>query len=114
MEKAKMKETYPLTGGEKITWEDNTGEKRICWGKTKFSFSEAEINNVLQEFFKNKNTWYPLGASMTAPMSGGLGKYIQGRYPSLTPRHASAIAAIMQHEKQIESRGKRPIELKKK
>lgn len=50
---------------------------------------------------------------MTAPINGGLGEYIQKNFSRLTPRHASAIAAIMVQENLIECRGKKPLELRK-
>jgi len=64
-------------------------------------------------YFKDLAAWYPLGASMTAPANGGLGEYIQKNLSRLTPRYASAIAAIMVEQNLIECRGKKPIELRK-
>ena len=64
-------------------------------------------------YFKDFAAWYPLGASITVPTSGGLGEYIQKNFFPLTPRYASAIAAIMVQKNLIEYRGNKPIELRK-
>jgi hypothetical protein len=101
---------YPLSGsGQPISWDG----KRVFWGKINFNLSGNLIDSILENYFKDSKTWYPLGASMTDPIKGGLGKYIQENFPPLTPRHASAIAAIMVQKNLIEFRGKKPIELRK-
>ena len=50
---------------------------------------------------------------MTNPMKNGLGEYVQKNFKSLTPRHSSAIAAIMVKEQLLEYKGLKPILLKK-
>lgn len=50
---------------------------------------------------------------MTEPDPNGLGSFIRKSFPSFTPRHASAIAAILVHEGFLAFRGNKPIELKK-
>jgi len=105
-----MKKIKTLSGvGSEIKYEHGYC---IKWGKTNFSISDGNFNAILEEFFKDKNKWYPLGASETEPMSGGLGEYLY-EFPNLNSRHASAIAAIMVEEKLIEAKGKKPILLRK-
>jgi len=105
---------YPLSGrGKKIVLEYYEGGKFVTWGDTLFKVPDSLINDILENFFKNVDIWYPLGASMTDPPSDGLGKYVQSHNGSLTPRHASAIAAIMVEDRLIKYRGAKPIELKK-
>ena len=106
-----MKKIKTLSGaGSEIKYEYGYC---IRWGKTNFSISDGNVDDILQHFFKDKNKWYPLGAGETKPMFGGLGEYIFSEFPNLNPRHASAIAAIMVEEKMIEAKGKKPILLKK-
>lgn len=57
--------------------------------------------------------WYPLGASMDNPMQNGLGMFLEDNFKMLSPRHASAIAAILVNENLITFKGKKPILLKK-
>lgn len=49
---------------------------------------------------------------MTDPIKGGLGEYID-QYTLLSPRHASAIAAIMVNERHLTFKGIKPILLRK-
>jgi len=110
----RQKIIYPLSGrGKQIIIRDYENGKFVTWGDTSFNVPDSLITDILENYFKNPNMWYPLGASMTEPPSNGLGRYIQTRYNSLTPRHASAIAAIMVEEKLLKYRGAKPIELKK-
>jgi len=105
---------YPLSGsGQPIYWEKNKYGRRVSWGITHFNLPDEWINDILENYFKDSETWYPLGSSMTAPINGGLGEYIQKNFSRLTPRYASAIAAIMVQENLIECRGKKPLELRK-
>jgi hypothetical protein len=107
-------ELYPLSGkGQRIRWRDTKKSRIVEWGDTKFILSDELFDDVLDDYFKDTEKWYPLGASMTDPVHGGLGEYIQNNFPPLTPRHVSAIAAIMVQEGLIEFRGKKPIELRK-
>lgn len=116
--KASSKQSYeilPLSGnGKTIKVFQGTTGRQVEWGSTIFSVSDEIVRTVLEEFFVHPNEWYPLGASMTDPDLRGLGFFIWKKYPSLTPRHASAIAAIMVHEGFLVSRGIRPIDLKKR
>jgi len=82
-------------------------------GAIRFHLSDRLTNDILNDHFRDRRTWYPLGAYMTNPLRGGLGEYVQRNFPSLTPRHASAIAAILVQDNLIESRGNRPIKLRK-
>lgn len=107
-----MKKTRPLSGlGSEISYEHGY---IIKWRKTKFTVPSSLIDDILKNFFIDKNKWYPLGASETDPMPRGLGVYINSKSVTLNPRHASAIAAIMCEEKLLEAKGKKPIFLKKK
>jgi len=106
--------THPLSGrGKPIYWQSHYGGRRVHWGTIRFHLSDRLTNDILNDYFRDRRTWYPLGASMTNPVRGGLGEYVQKNFPSLTPRHASAIAAILVQDNLIESRGNRPIELRK-
>jgi len=105
---------YPLSGsGQPIYWENYKHGKRVSWRTTHFNLPDELIDDILENYFKDSKTWYPLGSSMTAPINGGLGEYIQKNFSRLTPRHASAIAAIMVRDNLIECRGKKPLELRK-
>ena len=107
-----MKTIETLSGvGSKIKYEHGFC---IKWGKTNFSVSDDIMNDILKHFFIEKNKWYPLGASETDPLPEGLGAYIYSkRINNLSPRYASAIAPIMCEENLIETKGIRPILLKK-
>lgn len=104
----------PLSGsGKPISWENYSVGRQVIWGNTKFQLPNELIDDILMNYFKNSTLWYDLGASMDDPIKGGLGEYIQNK-TTLTPRHASAIAAIMVYENLIEAKGKKPIKLRKK
>lgn len=104
----------PLSGsGQRISWKKYEGGRIVYWGKMRFNLHDELIDDILDNYFKGSDSWYPLGASMTDPVSGGFGEFLQKYYKSLTPRHASAIASIMVQDDLIEFRGKKPIELKK-
>lgn len=49
---------------------------------------------------------------MTNPTPGGLGEFLKNNFNPLTPRHASAIAAILVSMGEIESKGRRIISLR--
>ena len=96
----------PLSGsGKPISWKNYSLGRQVIWGNTKFYLSNEFIDDILMNYFNNPAMWYDLGASMDDPIKGGLGEYIQDK-TKLTPRHASAIAAIMVHENLIEAKGK--------
>lgn len=107
--------TMPLSGrGKPIVFGTNDdGVHWVQWGEVSFLITRDQIRQILSEFFRNHYQWYPLGASMTAPIPGGLGEYVQSQFSPLGPRHASAIAAMMVYEGLLESRGKNPIELRR-
>jgi len=105
----------PLSGtGETITVHPESGVRLVKWGNLKFRLPDAVIQKILEQFFIRPDQWYLLGASMTAPDPEGLGSFIRKNFSSFTPRHASAIAAIMVHENLLEYRGMKPIFLKKR
>jgi len=109
-----MGKTRPLSGrGSEIKYEHDEHCYIVKWGKTKFIVPYTLIDDILKNFFTDKDKWYPLGASETNPMPKGLGAYIKSKRINLNPRHASAIALIMYEERLIEARGIRPILLKK-
>jgi hypothetical protein len=69
-----------------------------------------EFIQKIQSEFKNKTV--PGGFSMTNPIPGGFGEWIQNNSP-LTPRHGSHIAAVLKEFGIIkDSFGKKPIMLK--
>lgn len=106
--------TMPLSGrGTLISWVETEEGREVTWGTTRFNFTNTMLGDILCNFFTDNMKWYDLGASMDKPMPGGLGKFIAERYPELSPRHASAIAAIMVHEKLIQFKGESPIKLRK-
>ena len=109
-----MKETLPLSGkGKKIYYEQINNVIRVKWGELKFNISQDIINNIIKDFFIDSKTWYILGAGMTDPIKSGLGEYIQKNFKPLSPRHSSAIAAIMVKEQLLDYKGLKPILLKK-
>ena len=106
--------TKPLSGrGKPIHWKETEDQDglEITWGKTIFNMTNEQIDLILDTFFKD-DEWYPLGASMTNPTPGGLGEFLKNNLKSLTPRHASALAAVLTSMGEIESEGKRPIYLR--
>lgn len=106
--------TQPLSGkGQTITVHQDPPFRLVLWGDLTFELSNEMIRTILDEFFTEPGRWYFLGASMTEPDLAGLGSFIRKTFPSFSPRHASAIAAIMKHERFVTSRGRKPIELKK-
>lgn len=109
-----MIKIYPLSGKGKPIYSEKRGQKlKIKWGKTKFNISRDIIEDILSNYFIDYEKWHPLGASMTNPAKGGLGEYISNKYSNLTPRHASALAAIMAHQNLIIHKGIKPIFIKK-
>jgi hypothetical protein len=105
--------TRPLSGrGEEITVFRYPSVRRIRWGETDFLLSDEMVRTILDGFFTEPGRWYLLGASMTEPDPAGLGSFIRKTFPSFTPRHASAVAAIMVQEGFLVYRGRKPIELR--
>lgn len=107
--------TMPLSGrGKPVVYTYNDkGDYSVQWGNISFMITSAQVRKIMQVYFRENTNWYTLGASMTAPIPGGLGEFILQEFPPLGPRHASAIAAIMVNEGWLEYRGKNPIELKR-
>lgn len=105
--------TMPLSGRGKpiLYWTDAEGLYWLQWGNISFMVNKEQVDKILREFFREKLKWYPLGASMTKPVTGGLGEYIQEQFPPFGPRHASAIAAMMVNERWLVAQGKNPIKL---
>lgn len=107
-------EFYPLSGKGRIISCTPTGDSLdVSWGDLKYKFNYEAISDILDNFFKDDSEWYPLGASMTEPMPGGLGEYIKDNYVPLTPRHASSIASVMVSIGLLEFKGQKPIFLRK-
>ena len=103
----------PLSGvGQPISCVSTDNGRFVKWGKTRFDLPDSMINDIINNFFRNNQKWYYLGASMDNPIHGGLGEFISKKYSMLTPRHASAIAAIMVHDNLIDFKGERPILLR--
>lgn len=61
-----------------------------------FSISAGIIQKILIHF---RGQQVRGGFSMTKPSPGGVGEYLAGQGNSLTPRHASFLCAILQHER---------------
>lgn len=109
-----MKSVLPLSGnGKLITFSISEEEWIIVWGKLNFTLEKSCIQIILDKLFMNKDEWYPLGASMDNPMPNGLGIFVRDNFKLLSPRHASAIAAILVNENILTFKGKKPILLKK-
>ncbi len=104
----------PLSGrGKDIKYANDHNGKAVIWGQTHFYISNDLITQILDCYFIDPNRWYPLGADMIRPISGGLGEYVNGICSSFSPRHATAIAAIMYNEKLIAFKNAKPILLKR-
>ena len=109
------KQTVPLSKrGKEIyyTFDESANILEIEWGDTEFKLADYQINDILDIFFTS-DKWYPLGSSMTDPIEGGLGEYVDNTFNSFTPRHASAIAAVLVNENFLTYKGAKPIKLKK-
>lgn len=109
-----MSTIFPLSGrGKEITYSLSESNWIVKWSRTKFTIEESCIQKILDEFFIDKEVWYPLGASMDCPIQDGLGCYLKNNYKSYSSRHASAIAAILVNENKLTFKGNKPIYLKK-
>jgi hypothetical protein len=109
-----MIKVYPLSGnGQPIYYKKEDYNLIIHWGNQKIKISINIINDIINNYFTDSERWYPLGASMTNPVKGGLGEYIKNKYKNLNPRHATAIAAIMAYENLIETKDLKPILIRK-
>jgi hypothetical protein len=104
----------PLSGkGKTLIVHSDPPFRLVRWGDLTFKLSNGIIRTILDSFFAEYSRWYLLGASMTTPDPAGLGSFVRKKFPSFSSRHASAIAAIMVHERFVSFRGRKPIELKK-
>jgi|GEM_PF-3440534 hypothetical protein len=104
----------PLSGkGQAITVFTDPPDRLVLWGDRMFEVSNRMILRIFDEFFTGPGRWYPLGTSMTTPDPAGFGTFIRKTFAPFSPRHASAIAAIMVHEGFVAFRGRKRIELKK-
>lgn len=56
----------------------------------------SRIIEELTNYFQGQSVYG--GFSMTEPTPGGVGEYLRNLGNSLTPRHASFLCAILQHE----------------
>ena len=109
-----MKKTQPLSGqGKEIRYWVDENTIRVEWGRQYFLLSHENINVILRNFFVDTGQWYPLGASVTETPHDGLGHFVNNAMSGLTPRHASAFAAILVNEGYLDHRGVRRIELKR-
>ena len=103
----------PLSGrGKEIRYRIVPAGYDVVWGEAKFMINIEIVDQLMNDFFSD-NEWEKLGASMTRPIPGGMGEYISSLKYQLTPRHASAIAAILVEEGYLIDQGAKPICLKK-
>ncbi len=108
-----MKTIKPLNKrGIEINYVYTEDTLEVQWGKTNFKIRKTIIDEILNDYLVDKNEWYPVGANIEEPLSGGLGAYVNARY-QYSPKYAGALAAIMHAEKLVRIQGKRPIELQK-
>jgi hypothetical protein len=84
--------------GTSLNYSINKDDCIVVWGNTTFKFSISEC----LKFFDRSLNFLKLGASMTSPTPGGFGEFIKNNISGLTPRHASAISAILVNEKYID------------
>jgi len=68
---------------------------RLKFGSTDFCISAENITSIINHF---KGQRVAGGFSMTNPPGNSVGAFVQSLGSSLTPRHASFICAILQHE----------------
>ncbi len=111
-----MNKIKPLSGnGTTIEYVYKTAnnEYDIKWGDAKFQLSSKTINQIVNDFFKDDKEWYLLGVSVTSPSKGGFGEFLTTLNMSFSPRHGSAVAAILVKEGILEYKGKSPIKLRK-
>lgn len=103
----------PLSGrGQPISYVRNGRVRHVRWGSIVFLLPDDLVNAICTHFLRDEDKWYLLGADMVSPPPGGLGDYLR-RHSALSPRHASAVAAILVDDGLVDARGRRPIELRK-
>lgn len=104
----------PLSGrGKDILYVNRSDGIDVTWGQTHFFIANDLITQILNNYFVDHSSWYPLGADMIKPIRGGLGEFINNLSSSFSPRHATAIASIMHNEKLIAFKNAKPILLKR-
>ena len=110
-----MLSTNTLSGRGKIVnyIKKSDGSYEITWGKASFVITQEIINDFFTNFFTVKNNWYKLGASVEPVIEDGFGYYLYIKNTGLSPKHASAVAAVMVNERLLEYRGTKPIELRR-
>lgn len=90
---------YTCSENEKQTSFDYSGTVEtgvtVRHEKTEYQLACEVFRNVLEHF---SGQMVPGGFSMTEPTPGGVGEYLDAQNPSLTPRHASFLCAILKHE----------------
>jgi hypothetical protein len=60
-----------------------------------FEINSETFNSILLQF-RGRTVFG--GFSMTSPTPGGVGEFLAQQAPSLTPRHASFVCAVLQNE----------------
>jgi len=89
------------------------GNYGVTWGKASFIITQEIIDDFLANFFAVKDNWYKLGSSLEPIIEDGFGYYLYNKHIGLSPKHASAVAAIMVNEKLLEYSGTKPILLRR-
>lgn len=109
----------PLSGkGKEIEYSICNQDIKIEWGEAIFTVKRESLAKILKEYFIDNNEWYNLGSCLDDPVKGGLGEYISKNSKELfnrklSPKYASAIAAIMCEEGLLTFKDERPIKLKR-
>ena len=115
MERVQGKWISTLTQNQKnVYYRKARDGYQISWANMKeFGLTNAQISKILNSYFAVPGRWYPLGASEDDPIPGGIGEFLQGTFQGFTPRHASAIAAVLVDLGYLDFRGKKPVYLRK-
>ena len=115
MERVQGKWISTLTQNQKnVYYRKARDGYQISWANMKkFGLTNAQISKILNSYFAVPGHWYPLGASEDDPIPGGFGEFLQGSFQGFTPRHASAIAAVLVDLEYLDFRGKKPVYLRK-
>ena len=115
MERVQGKWISTLTQNQKnVYYRKARDGYQISWANMKkFGLTNAQISKILNSYFAVPGHWYPLGASEDDPIPGGFGEFLQGSFQGFTPRHASAIAAVLVDLGYLDFRGKKPVYLRK-
>ena len=115
MERVQGKWISTLTQNQKnVYYRKARDGYQISWANMKkFGLTNAQISKILNSYFAVPGHRYPLGASEDDPIPGGFGEFLQGSFQGFTPRHASAIAAVLVDLGYLDFRGKKPVYLRK-